>query len=222
MGAYLDKKGIAYEIIDLAKGELLPQEIGMYDALIVLGGPMNVYEEKQYSFLKAEDDFIKELLNRKIPYLGICLGAQLLAKAAGAKVSKAAQKEVGFSKIKLSLDGSVDPIFEGIGKEFDVFQWHEDTFSIPKGAKHLASSSVCVNQALRVGPCAYGVQFHVEITDKSIKEWSNAYIKEQPDFLAQKNKMLDDYGKIKVRFDTTAERLYDNFFKIVAAQKVSG
>lgn len=220
-GEYLTSRGIAYKILDLAKGKRLPAEPDVFDAIIVLGGPMNVYEEEKYPFLKEENLFIQKVIEKKIPYLGICLGSQLLAKAAGAAVSKASQKEVGFFPVELSTQGQKDPLFQGIDKTFQAYQWHEDTFAMPKVATYLASSPICTNQAFRVGACAYGLQFHVEITDDSIKAWSDAYINKEPDFLLQKKNMLDDYTLLKKPFDKMARRLYDNFLKVVELQKIS-
>lgn len=117
--------------VALNKSELLPKDFSSIDSLIILGGPMNVYEEEEFPFLKEENTFIKKALEKEIPILGICLGAQLLAKACGAKVTKAAEKEIGWYRVSLTEDGKRDRLFAGIERYMRVFQWHEDTFELP-------------------------------------------------------------------------------------------
>ena len=95
--------------------------------------------------MKDEDIFIKKVIKDEVPFLGICLGSQLLAKAYGAKVTKAPKQEIGWFKVQLTKDGQKDPIFQGLRDELDVFHWHGDTFAIPQGGKHLATSKDCIN-----------------------------------------------------------------------------
>jgi len=136
---------------------------------------MNVYEEDRFPFLREEDLFIKESIQRGKRVLGICLGAQLIAKALGAKVFKAPEKEIGWYDVSLTEEGSRDPWFASFPKVFRVFQWHEDTFEIPKRAKLLATSTAVPNQAFRYGENAYGLQFHLEVTPEMIRDWVNEY-----------------------------------------------
>ena len=141
--------------------------------LIILGGPMNVYETDQYLFLEMEDKLIKEAVEKGVPILGICLGAQLIAKALGAKVIKNKEKEIGWYPLKMTEEGSKDRLFNHFNSEETVFQWHGDTFEIPNGAVHLAESSMCTNQAFRYRNNVYGLQFHIEVTPEMILEWLN-------------------------------------------------
>jgi GMP synthase-like glutamine amidotransferase len=215
IGGYFKKKGFAIKTVGLDTGGSLPEDGGDLEAVVVLGGPMNVYEEDKYPFLKDEDIFIKKILEQRVPFLGICLGAQLLAKAAGARVGRSPQEEIGFSNIHLTADGKKDPLFNGIPKTVEIFQWHGDMFEIPLKAKLLASSKDCPHQAFKAGPCAYGFQFHIEITDKSIHEWSGEYWKDKPGLAAQKNAMLQDYQKKRAQFARIADKIYDNFLGII-------
>ena len=204
LGKFLENAGRQFNTVELDTGDKLPDDLSKIEAVISLGGPMNVYEEDEHPFLKDEDIFLKKAIEREIPILGICLGAQLLAKAAGAEVKKAPEKEIGWYRLRLTDEGENDRLFKGIGKEFSVFQWHEDTFQIPKGASLLATSNTCKNQAFRLGKNAYGLQFHIEVDDKMIENWSNEYLKKE-------EKMLIDYYKIKGKFNTSASRIYNNF-----------
>ncbi len=158
--------------------DAFPDDLSCTEAIIILGGPMNVYEENKYPFLKEEHVFIEEALRREIPILGICLGAQLLAKAAGAKIHKADCTQIGWDSVELTPEGIEDHLFSGLPARLRVFQWHEDTFELPTGAVLLATSQDCRNQAFRVGKNAYGLQFHVEVTDREIKDWFDEYCAE--------------------------------------------
>ncbi len=205
-------------IIDLSREGLLRRDFVDVAAIISLGGPMNVYDD-EYPFLKDEDEFLKKALKEGIPILGICLGAQLLAKACGAKVKKAKQKEIGWSKVNLTDKGKQDSLFTGLPSQLNVFQWHEDIFEIPKGALHLAESQTCPNQAFRFGANAYGLQFHVEVTPEMIESWIHAYIKNET--LETKDMLIESF-KAKEAFKRQADMLYFNFSRIVAASQKIG
>src|SRR5574341_583366 len=141
--------------------------------LIILGGPMNVYETDRYPYLEMEDKLIKEAVEKDVPILGICLGAQLIAKALGARVIKNKEKEIGWYPLKITQEGSKDKLFRHCYTEETVFQWHGDRFEIPNGAVHLAESTLCKNQAFRYSHNVYGIQFHIEVTPELISEWLN-------------------------------------------------
>jgi GMP synthase-like glutamine amidotransferase len=173
----LEQRAIPYRVICLETGEPLPKP-GGFTHIVLLGGPMNVYEEDRYPFLKTEDLFIKEAIQRGKHILGICLGAQLIAKSLGARVTKSPVKEIGWCEVSLTEEGLKDPLFAPLPKAFPVFQWHEDTFEIPKWGSRLATSAAVPNQAFRYGDNAYGLQFHLEVTMEMIREWSDAYRQE--------------------------------------------
>ncbi|HOW35387.1 MAG TPA: type 1 glutamine amidotransferase [Candidatus Omnitrophota bacterium] len=212
---FLKKKDLGLRVIELGGGESLPKDTSPFKAVIVLGGPMNVYEEEAYPFLKAEDLFLKDVLEREIPLLGICLGSQLIAKACGAKVAKAPVKEVGWKKVSLTKEGKADLIFNGLKNEFDVFQWHEDTFDIPENGQLLATARSCPHQAFRVGKNAYGVQFHVEVTGPMINDWAEVYLnKEDADSKKKKDEILKQYKMTKIQYDSQAEIICNNFLNL--------
>ena len=221
LGPVFESHGFECKTIDLSLGDSLPKNFSDLEVVVPLGGPMNVYEEDKYPFLKEEDVFIKKILKDEIPFLGICLGSQLLSKASGGKVAKSRAQEIGWYQIDLTEKGKKDPIFAGLGEKFEVFQWHGDTFSIPQNGSWLAKAPICSHQVLKVGPCAYGFQFHMEITDKSIRQWSDEYFKNDPKFLRrQKEAMLKGYERRKDRFHKTAEQLFSNFAQEILSKKV--
>ena len=165
------ESGAVVEYADLFRGDALPARIDGFDGLVVLGGPMGVYEEDKYPFIRAEVRLIEDALKKRVPTLGICLGSQLLAKAAGARVYKGGVKEIGWHDVTLTEDSDDDSLFLGIPDKFRAFHWHGDTFDVPKGALMLASSDLFPNQVIKAGPCAYGIQFHFEVTEQMIREW---------------------------------------------------
>ena len=194
----LEQEKISHQILELKPGIHLPK-LDDFTHLVILGGPMNVNEEDRYPFLKDEDLFIKEAIQRGKRILGICLGAQLIAKVLGAKVFKAPVKEIGWYDVSLTRIGSIDPLFSQLPKTFSVFQWHEDTFEIPHNAILIATSSPVPYQAFRYGENTYGLQFHLEVTEEMIQEWMENYKEEfeesQPPLLS----------KLKIQSDTEIE-----------------
>lgn len=165
------ESGSAVEYVDLFRGERAPTRIDGFDGLIVLGGPMGVYEEDEYPFIRDEVKLIEDALKKRVPMLGVCLGSQLLAKASGARVYKGGKKEIGWHDVTLTEDADDDSLFLGSPSTFRAFHWHGDTFDVPSGALMLASSKLFPNQVIRVGPSAYGIQFHLEVTEEMIREW---------------------------------------------------
>ncbi|MFA5410824.1 MAG: type 1 glutamine amidotransferase [Candidatus Omnitrophota bacterium] len=207
------------KVSDASKERLDSKNLGKVAAIISLGGPMNVYEENKYPFLKEEDALLKKALKAEIPVLGICLGAQLLAKACGAKVKRAKKEEVGWFKVDLTAAGKKDPLFENLPAELTVFQWHEDSFEIPGGGRHLAESVGCPNQAFRFGRNAYGLQFHLEVTPEIIESWMNRYKKEDSAEFSCKDCLIESY-KRRDALKKDAEIVSFNFARIIAAGKI--
>jgi len=217
LGDFLKAQGEPYRIIELGAGEPLPAEPRIFKAVVVLGGPMNVDEEDRFPFLKPENDLIRQVLKAEIPFLGICLGSQLLAKAAGARVVRSPVKEIGWYQVQLTDKGKSDPLFAGFRESDPIYHWHGDMFQVPSNGQLLATAPGCPHQALKVGKNAYGLQFHVEVTDKSIKEWSDEYAASDLEGRGDlARSMMEDYWKYKKVFDVQAQVLYQNFLNIIS------
>ncbi len=152
------------------RGSRLP-EAEQISALIVLGGAMGANDDRKHPFLADLKQLIRRVVASAVPYLGICLGGQLLAAALGANVAAERWEEIGSFTVSLTDEGQRDRLFKGISPEFRTFQWHHDSFDIPRDGILLASSAACPHQAFRVGQCAWGVQFHPEVTEGIIRNW---------------------------------------------------
>jgi GMP synthase (glutamine-hydrolysing) len=171
LGELLQARGITIRYVRPYEGERVPRRAYKYDAVIVLGGPMGVYDKKHYPYLTQEMHFISHAVGENIPVLGICLGSQLLAAALGAAVTKAVTyKEIGWIPVQWAPEAAKDKLLDGQKQEFNSFQWHGDVFELPRGAVSLARSEKTEHQAFRYGDRAYGFMFHLEVTPKIIEE----------------------------------------------------
>lgn len=146
-------------------------DVARYDGLVVLGGPMAADQTDDYPHLLAECDAIKAATDRETPVLGICLGAQLIAAALGARTLRGAAVEKGWTAVTPTDAGRADPLLRHLEHGEPVFQWHDDTFTLPERAVHLARSADCEYQAFRVGDSVYGLQFHLEADRPLIERW---------------------------------------------------
>jgi GMP synthase (glutamine-hydrolysing) len=172
----LRSRGVDLEVVDcfaeswptIERAGLRPQELA---GLVVMGGPMSADESDRYPFLATEVDWLRQAVAAGLPTLGICLGAQLLAKSLGARVFRNRVKEIGWHDLELLPAALVDPLLAGSSARETVFQWHADTFDPPPGAVQLARSAVCEQQVFRYGANAYGLQFHLEITAEMVADW---------------------------------------------------
>ena len=151
------------------ENETIPQ-IENYDWLIIMGGPMGVYDENKYLWLSDEKTAIRNAILHNKTVIGICLGSQLIANVLGAKVYKNPVKEIGWFDISLTEQGIHESLFVNFDVTLKVFHWHGDTFDLPENAKHIAFSEICTNQAFLYKKNVLGLQFHLEVTEQSVAE----------------------------------------------------
>ena len=164
--------GDDWRAAELDAGEAIP-DLAAFDLLVVMGGPMDVWQEQAHPWLIREKAAIRHWVqDLRRPYLGVCLGHQLLAAALGGAVGLMARPEVGLARIDLTPEGQRDPLFAGLGPTFETFQWHgAEVARVPDGGLVLARNEACAIQAMRWGDHAYGLQFHPEIEPDAIAEW---------------------------------------------------
>lgn len=165
----LRQRGCAAEYVQAGVQPLAHADWDSADLVIVLGGPIGVGDQADYPWLVDEIAAIRRRLDSARPLLGLCLGAQLMASALGAKVFAGSKKEIGWAPISLSPAGVGSPLRHLAG--LDVLHWHGDTFDLPRGAVRLASTALTPNQAFSVGPAALAIQFHVEVEGRNIEPW---------------------------------------------------
>lgn len=142
-----------------------------YDAVFVLGGSMNVDQEDRHEWIGAERGLLGRLLERHVPLIGLCLGGQMVAAAAGAVPRRAPRPEIGWHSVELTTEGRGDPLLGPLAPSFEAFQWHSYEFPLPPGAVALARSEVCL-QACRIGEAAWGMQFHPEVSAADALRWT--------------------------------------------------
>jgi GMP synthase (glutamine-hydrolysing) len=164
---WVDSKKHTLTCTQFFKNTSLPDLDGI-DWLIVMGGPMGVYDERTLPWLSSEKQFIAEAMRQKKKVLGICLGAQLIASSLGAKVYPNSQKEIGWFPVSLTKDGLSSKFFKHLPEQFTAFHWHGDTFDLPEGSQLLISNSACKHQAFSFGDSVLGLQFHVEVKAENV------------------------------------------------------
>jgi GMP synthase-like glutamine amidotransferase len=193
-----------------AQTDIIPDNAESYKAIVVLGGPLAVYERKKY--LREEEVLIRDSIKKKVPLLGICLGSQLVAQAAGGRVYKGTRKEIGWYDVNINHIGQKD-IFDGIkDRTIRAFQWHGDTYELPRTAIIMATSKL-YPQAFRIGS-AVGIQFHLEVNREMIERWMKEYAKEMEDENIQTWDIASDKIDEEDLFDK-CKVVYNNFSKLI-------
>jgi GMP synthase-like glutamine amidotransferase len=208
-GNLLDHLAIPYVVLHPYRGDKLAP-VDSISALIVLGGAMGANDDQRHPFLSDLKQLIRTVVAARIPYLGICLGGQLLAAALGASVVSQRWEELGTMNIKLTEGGKADRLFAGIPEEFSTFQWHHDSFDIPDAGELLASSAACPNQAFRVGEAAWGLQFHPEVTEQIIRGWCawDSSTEEKSE------QLIEHFSIVTEKYRATSRLIMNNFLQI--------
>lgn len=182
------------------------------DWLVVMGGPMNIYEESQYTWLTQEKRFIEQAITANKTVIGICLGSQLIADVLGSQVYRGEYKEIGWFPIQLTKEAQNSTLFGRLPQRFTVFHWHGDTFDLPPGATRLAYSEVCKNQAFIYNQRVLGLQFHLESTQESVSQiitnCGNEIVEDK--YIQQPAEMLsktDNFTKINLIMNSILDNL---------------
>ncbi|MEX0344526.1 MAG: type 1 glutamine amidotransferase [Rhizobiaceae bacterium] len=218
---FLDEDGHRMTQVELDHGESIP-DIDGFDALWVMGGPMDVWQEDEHPWLKGEKEFIREaVMDKGVPFLGLCLGHQLLAEALGGTVGPSDTPEIGIMPVNQTELGAESIFFDGAPGEIECLQWHSaEVKSLPPDVKVLATSPACVVQAMSWGPRAFSAQFHVEVEADTVANWAAI-----PEYESALIKAMGEGAVTRLergvadrldQFNTVAERLYINWLQATA------
>jgi GMP synthase-like glutamine amidotransferase len=217
----MSERGVEEVAVELDEGEPVPdwQE---FDAVLAMGGPMGASDDAEHGWLTAEKELVLEAVEARRPFLGVCLGVQLLAAALDAPVYSLDRAEVGLLPVELTAEGRDHPLFAGLDEPLVSLQWHGDTFDLPEGAVRLASSPVAANQAFQVRHRpAFGVQFHLEVTPEMAREWAEvpAYRRSLAETLgaAEGAAFLAEVERRAEELHPNARRLFANWLELAAA-----
>ncbi len=219
--SFLAEDGHSWDAVELDEGETIPA-LGGYDGLWVMGGPMDVWQEDKHPWLREEKQIIHEAVEvRGMPFLGLCLGHQLLAESLGGEVHLSRNPEIGVMEVQLTEEGANSVWMDGLPQSLSCLQWHSSEVTrLPAGSEVLASSPACAVQAMKWGPRAYSAQFHVEVEPDTVSNWARI-----PEYATALNAALGSDGATNMQadadrcmqdFNKTAERLYMNWLQCAA------
>jgi len=219
----LKRAGFRIRYVNFARYPDAQPSLYGYDGLIVLGGPMSVNDTNRLPHLITELKVIEDALRREIPVLGICLGAQLIAKTLGADVYPNREKEIGWYDVSPTQEAFSDPLLMELQKTEKIFQWHGETFDIPKSTSHLAFSSLCANQAFRYGTKVYGFQFHMEVDAPMIHRWLRVAENRQEKTRSLNSDYLEridnETPEHMARLTELSERVFGEFINLFGIEK---
>lgn len=214
----LKSRGIEIRFARVFKGERIPRRIRDYAGLVVMGGPMAVYEQDQYPYLRQEIRLIQDALSERRPILGVCLGSQLLAAALGSAVKPGAQKEIGWHPVMLSRAAAQDALWRDLPTSFTAFHWHGDVFELPRGATALARSKLTDCQAFRYGDAAYGLLFHLEMTERMIARMTRTFRRELREAGLSERRVIEGVPKHGPRVQTLGRKVLARWAAFLAGE----
>jgi len=198
IGAALDEAGAEIDVCRPHAGDPLPADANGHDALVVMGGPQNALDDERHPYLPELVRLIRRFSDAERSVLGVCLGSQLLARAHGAENLIGTASEFGWCGVTLTEAGRGDPVLSAATGAFSIFQWHNDTFTLPEGAVRLAGNGIAENQAFRIGRAVYGTQFHFEASRPVVDLWADTFpdlIETiRPGWLAERENLAATHG----------------------------
>jgi GMP synthase (glutamine-hydrolysing) len=215
---HLLKLGIDFTALPAFEGRPLPSW-REFDVIFVGGTPIPAYEIAGHPFLVVESQYLESAISAGKLCVGICFGAQLLARLLGAEVRKAEQNEIGIYEVKLAPAGRVDPVLGGFPPRFPVFQWHGDAFDVPAAGELLVTGDTCRNQMFRCGS-VIGVLFHLEVTASDARSWAGAYADELVAFGKDIDELCEEARRHDVQLSDLAKRFVENLIRLAATPEV--
>jgi GMP synthase (glutamine-hydrolysing) len=219
----LKKSGFRIRYVNFARHPDAQPSLDGYDGIVILGGPMSANDTRELPHLMTEMHLIEEALRRNLPVLGICLGAQLIARTLGAAVYRNRHKEIGWYDVSPTDHAQSDPLLQALARSEKIFQWHGETFDIPTSTRHLAFSTLCDNQAFRYGTNVYGFQFHLEVDQPMIQRWLR--VAENRREIASLGgattpEQIENETRAHIgRLTELSERVFGEFIRLFGAQK---
>jgi len=214
IGAALRRRGVTVRTVRTYAGEPVPATLDA-EALVVMGGPMGVYEQARHPHLTDEIRLIERTLAAGRPILGTCLGSQLLATALGARVYPNTRKEIGWHEVELTAAADDDALWRGIAPRFTPLHWHGDVFDLPGGAVRLAGSVLSPTQAYRHGANAYGLLFHLELDRTQIETWIAAFAGELVETGIAPQAIVGDADARLAAVAAVATPVFDRFVALI-------
>jgi GMP synthase (glutamine-hydrolysing) len=216
----LKTAGVAFDYVRTFEGQPVPANIHGLSGLIVMGGPMGVYETDRFPFLLNEMKLIEDFLKAQKPILAVCLGSQLLAATLGATVRKGREKEIGWFPIQLGPASGQDHLWSNQPSRFVAYHWHGDVFDLPNGAVTLASSALTPVQSYRFGDRAYGILFHMEVTERHIVRMLDQFAGEIQEEKLNPAEILEQAKSFLPPLQNIGATVFRNWAKLVSPPRI--
>jgi GMP synthase (glutamine-hydrolysing) len=218
----LSSAGYSIQPVLAFAGQPVPRNIKDSEGLVVMGGPMGVYERDRHPYLQDEMHLIENALGAGKPVLGICLGSQLLAAALGADIRRGRDKEIGWYPVMLTEEAKDDPLLAGVSQPFVALHWHGDVFDLPHGAVHLASSALTECQAFRYQDAAYGFLFHMEVDEGIIQGMVRIFVNELSEAALDGEEIAEGASKHLPQLRPIARTVFERWSKLLSSGRELG